>query len=104
MSLIDGEDLAGQRMVVDEPPGADRREHADGAEQVLVHRIVVVHVELHHRDDLAEVGDEAAEHAGFVHVPSTRFGMVRLAQDLQEEPVRLRVVLQLAVDALQRLA
>ena len=29
--------------------------------------IVMIHVELHHRDDLAEIGNEAAEHAGLVH-------------------------------------
>ena len=77
---------------------------ADRADQVLVHRIMVVHVELHHRDDLAEVGDEAAEHAGLVHVAEHRLGIVRIAEDLQEQPVRLRIVLQLAVDRFERLA
>ena len=33
-----------------------------------------------------------------------RLGVLRVAEDLQEEPVRLRIVLHLAVDALQRLA
>ena len=28
---------------------------ADGADQVLVHREVVIHVELHHRHDAAEI-------------------------------------------------
>jgi hypothetical protein len=34
----------------------DLGEHADAADQVLVHRVVVIHVELHHRDDAAESG------------------------------------------------
>ena len=50
-------------------------EHADGADQVLVHRVVVVHVELHHRHDPAELRHEAAEHAGLVHAPQRRLGV-----------------------------
>ena len=44
------------------------------AQQMLVHRVVVVHVELHHRDDAAEVRHEAAEHAGLVHPPQHHLG------------------------------
>ena len=62
-----GQDLARQRMLVGRLAALDLGEDADRADQVLVDRVVVVHVELHHRDDLAEVGHEAAEHAGLVH-------------------------------------
>ena len=55
----------------------DLGQHADAAQQVLVHRVVVVHVELHHRDDAAELADEAAEHAGLVHAPQHDLGVVR---------------------------
>ena len=34
--------------------GLDLGQHADAAQQVLVDRVVVIHVELHHRDDAAE--------------------------------------------------
>ena len=68
----------------------DLGQHADAAHQVLVHRVVVVHVELHHRDDAAEVGHEAAEHAGLVHAPQHDLGVVLGGQDLEEQPVRLR--------------
>ena len=54
----------------------DLGEHADAAQQMLVHRVVVVHVELHHRDDAAEGGHEAAEHAGLVHAPQHGLGVV----------------------------
>jgi hypothetical protein len=67
----------------------DLLQDADAAQQMLVHRVVVVHVELHHRDDLAEGADEAAEHAGLVHAPQHDLGVVR-GQDLQEQPVGLR--------------
>ena len=70
---------------------------------MLVDRIVVVHRELHHPDDAAEIGDEPAEHAGLVHPPQRRLRRVARGEDLEEQPVGLRVVAQPRVDALQRL-
>ena len=72
----------------------DLGEHADAAQQMLVHRVVVVHVELHHRDDAAEGAHEAAEHAGLVHPPQDDLGVVR-GQDFEEQPVGLGIVPQL---------
>ncbi len=89
-------------MLVAPLPAFDRGEDAERAQGVLVHRVVVVHVELHHRHDLAEVGDEAAEHAGLVHRPEHGFGVLARGQDLQEEAVGLLVLAQLRVDQLQR--
>ena len=80
----------------------DLGEVADRADQVLVHRVVVVHVELHHRHDLAEVGDEAAEHAGLVHGAEHELGVLARGQDLEEQPVGLGVVAELAVDQPER--
>ena len=81
----------------------DLAQHADGAQQVLVDRVVVVHRELHQPDDAAEIGDEAAEHARLVHPPQRRLGRPPRGEDLQEQPVGLRVGAQLGVDALERL-
>ncbi len=68
---------------------------------MLVHRIVVVHVELHHRHDLAEGADEVAEHAGLVHPPQHDLGVVR-GQDFHEQPVGFRTFPQLRIDQFQR--
>ena len=68
---------------------------ADAAQQMLVHRVVVIHVELHHRHDLAEGADEMAEHAGLVHPPQHDLGIVR-GQDLHEQPVGFRIFAQAA--------
>jgi hypothetical protein len=70
----------------------DLAHHADGADQVLVHRVVVVHVELHHRDDLAEIRHEAAEHAGLVHAAQDALGFAVRGQDFEEQAVGLPVV------------
>ena len=70
LAILDlGHQPRGERMIVVLRALLDARQHIDRAQQVLVDRIVVVHVELHHRDDLAEIGNEAAEHAGLVHAP-----------------------------------
>ena len=74
---------------------------ADAAQQVLVDRVVMIHVELHHRHDLAEGANEMAEHAGLVHAPQHDFRVVR-RQDLHEQPVGLGVFAKLRVDQLQR--
>ena len=84
-----GQDLAHQVVGEHEflvAAALDLGQHADAAQQMLVHRVVVVHVELHHRDDAAERGHEAAEHAGLVHPPQDDLGVVR-GEDFEEQPV-----------------
>ena len=93
--------LGGERRVV-AATGLDVGEDADAAQQMLVHRVVVIHVELHHRDDAAEGGHELAEHAGLVHPAQHGLGVVLRGEDLEEQPVRLLVLAQLAVDQLER--
>ena len=98
-----GQDFAEQRMVLVEQPGFDLAQHADRAQQMLVDRVVMVHRELHHADDAAEIRNEAAEHARFVHSSQRRFGRAARGQDFQEEPVGFWIGAQPGVDALQRL-
>ena len=75
--VLDGaDDARGQGVRLAGLAALDAGEDADGADQVLVHREVVVHVELHHRHDPAEVRDEAAEHARLVHAPQRRLGVL----------------------------
>ena len=74
---------------------------ADAADQMLVHRIMVVHVELHHRHDLAEGADEVTEHAGLVHAPQHDLGVIG-RQDLHEQPVGFRIFAKLGVHQFQR--
>ena len=71
------QDLGGERQFLAKPSGFDRAEFADGANEMLIDRVVVVHGELHHADDAAEFRDEPAEHAGFVHCRSTISGALR---------------------------
>ena len=70
---------------------------------MLVDGIVVIHVELHQRDDLTEIRDESAEHARLVHQPQHDLRAVARGQDFEEQPVRLGVGAQARIDPLQRL-
>ena len=63
----------------------DPREQADRADRMLVDRIMMVHVELHLGDDAAEIGNEAAEHAGLVHPAQHRLGIARAGQHVEEQ-------------------
>ncbi len=74
----------------------DLVQDADREERVLVDRVDVVHVVLHLRDDAAEIGNEAAEHAGLVHPAQRDFRILLRGQDFDEEAVGLGVVAQLA--------
>ena len=86
------EDGAGERMVIAELAALDGREMAHGADQMLVHRIVVIHVELHHRHDAPEGGDEAAEHARLVHQAQHDVGVVARGQQFEEDGIGLGII------------
>ena len=58
----------------------------------------MVHVVLHLRDDAAEIGHEAAEHAGLREAAQAAFGILRRGQHLQEQAVGLGVGAQVAID------
>ncbi len=104
LAVLQRQDQVGrQRMVVAGIAALDIGQHADGPDQVLVDRVVVIHVELHHRHDLAEFRHEAAENAGFVHLAQGLFRRVPGSQDRQEKPVRFRVGAQASIDQLQRM-
>ena len=75
-------------------PASMRAEIADRAQEMLVDRVVVIHRELHHADDAAEIGNEPAEHAGLVHAPKRDFRRVARGKDLEEQPVRLVILAQ----------
>ena len=98
-AIVDGaDDLARNGVLGGEAAALDAGEKADGADQVLVNGEVVVHVELHHRDDAAEIRDEAAEHARLVHLAQHAFGIARIGQEPQEQAIGRRVRAQLVVD------
>ena len=54
-------------MVSGKLPGLDPGQDANRPDGMLIDRIDMVHVVLHLRHDTAEIGDEAPEHAGFIH-------------------------------------
>lgn len=91
-----------QRMHLLAIAALDLGQHADAADQVLVDRVVVVHRELHHGDDLAEVGDQPAQQPGLVHPSQIEFGIAVRGQYVEEQPVGLFVAPQRFVDQAER--
>ena len=70
----------------------DRSDIAERPQQVLIDRIVMIHIELHHRDDAAELGNEPAEYAGFVHVPQRYFRIALRGKQRQKNLVGFAIV------------
>ena len=67
------QDLADERMIFLEASRLDLAENADGAQQMLVDRVMVIHRELHHPHDTPKFRNESAEHTRFVHTPKRGF-------------------------------
>ena len=84
----------GDRHLVRERPVLDPAQYADRHDGVLVDREDVIHVVLHLGHDAAEIGDEAAEHAGLVELPEGSFRVLGRGQHVEEQPVRLRILAQ----------
>ena len=86
------------RMVARQFALLDLVEQADRTDGVLVHRIMVVHVELHLRVDLAEIGHEFPEDVGLVHPAQDHFGIVATAQQVEEQRIGAGILANLVVD------
>ena len=65
---------------------------------MLIHRIVVIHVKLHHRHDAPEIRDEPAQHTRLIHAAQGGFRIVPAAQNLQENLVGFFIRTQIIVD------
>jgi hypothetical protein len=70
----------------------DGRHIAHGADQMLVRRVVVIHVELHQGHGMVEGRHEFAQHARFVHPPQRAFGIAPRGEDIEEQPVGFGLV------------
>src|SRR5258706_14407416 len=71
---------------------------------MLINRVMMVHVELHHPDDSSKVRDEATENSCFVHGPKGSFGRVTRGQEIQKKLVRFGIRSEIVVDKLERRA
>src|SRR5262249_8568637 len=86
--------FAGKRVVVHQIATFERGHIADGPDQVLVDRIMMIHVELHPRHRMREWRHEGCEGAGFVHPPQRPLWIVPRTQYLEEKAVRDNIAAQ----------
>ena len=81
------QDAACHRQFLDQFAAFDPCQVRDALDGVLVHRVVVVHVELHHRHDGLEFRNKCREHAEFVHAPERSLGVPVFKKRIEENPV-----------------
>ena len=65
---------------------------------MFIDGIVMIHIELHHRHDAAELGNKPAEDAGFVHVPQRHFRIALRGQQRQKNLIGFAIVPEIVVD------
>src|SRR6185312_1583537 len=92
------QDCSRDRMLLFHFSALDRGEKADRPDRMLVDSVVMIHVELHLRDDTSKVGNKAAEHPGLVHPSKLEVWMVNRGQHFHEQAVRPRISTNLPSD------
>ena len=63
------------------------RQQADSTYGVLINGIMVIHIELHLRDNATEIGNESSKNSCFVHPPQNRLRVVGRCQNIDEQDV-----------------
>ena len=91
----------GQRQVFDQLPPFDLRKDRDGLNDMFVHRIGMIDVELHHRDDGFKLRDEGGQNAQFVHPAQGAFGISVADHQIQKDSLGFGVVAHVVVDQRQ---
>ena len=94
------QDHAGKWMVVLQRAFFDPRQQSDRADGVLVDGIMVVHIELHLRDDTAEIGNEPPEHRRLVHPAKHCFRIAWRRQHVEKQGICTRIDAHCGVDQL----
>ena len=79
----------------------DLREGGDHLDRVFIDRVVMIIVELHHRHDRLEFGQEGRQHAKLVHPPKRAFRVAVLQQQVKEDARRLAILAHLVVDQIE---
>ena len=95
------EDARNQRQFLNQLAPLDLGQIADALDGVFVHGIAVIHVELHHRHDGFEFGDERGQHSQLVHPPQRPLGIAVFQQQIHEDLLRLSQGAQFVVDQMQ---
>ena len=75
-------------MILAQLPSFDHRGQADRTDAMLVDGIVMIHVELHLRDDTSEVGNKAAKYPRLVHPSQDKVRPLPMGQHVEEEGER----------------
>ncbi len=83
------QDRAGDGQVFFEMAEFNLAEVPDALDGVFVHRVVMVHVELHHRDDGFKFRDKSGQNTKFVHPPQGAFRVAVFEHQVDKDALRL---------------
>ena len=69
---------------------------------MLVNCEVVIHIELHHRDNAAKIWNKAPKNTGFIHAPKHSRRVLFTGKKLQKNTVSLWIVAQVVINQMKR--
>ena len=72
-------------------------QHADRADQMLIDGKVMVHIELHHRDDTAKWRNEPLQHTRLIHAPQACLWIDAPRQQFEKDSVGFGIGPQLRI-------
>ena len=96
-----GQDTRGDRQFFDQFAAFDLGQNRYGLDDMLVHRVMMIDIELHHRDDVFKLGDKTAQNTQFIHMPQSAFGVAMVQQKIMKNAHRLGIFAHIFVDQMQ---
>ena len=78
-------------MVLFQLAPVDISQQTNRADGMFVDGIMVIHVELHLRDDTPKIRNKPAKDRGFIHPAKHRLGIARRCQNIEEKGIGTRV-------------
>ena len=68
---------------------------------MFIDRVVVIHIELHHRDDRCEFGNEGCQNTQFIHPPQGPFGVAVFQHQIKKDAARLFVLAHFVINLIK---
>ena len=90
-----------QRQLVLQLPFLNGRKIGDHLNRVFIHGVGVIHIELHHRHDGLEFGDEGRQESQLIHAPQRALRVAVFQQEVQKYPPGFAVFAHVIRDQMQ---
>ena len=81
--------------------GFDPVQNTHGKDSMLIHRVTVIHIKLHHRDDAAEIRQKFPQKPRIIHQAQHPFWILSAGHHIDEHLVMLGVFAESRIDPAQ---